>query len=244
MKIKLLLKKFYRNILPKSLKEEIDEIRRELHPEYFYGQYGEDVLLRLYCMKLDYKGFYVDIGAFHPKRNSNTQWFYERGWNGINIDANPISMRLFKKKRRRDKNILSGVSDKNGEMNYYFFGKDSMMNTFNEELYKKLSDEGNKIKEIKKVKVRTINEILEENLPVKTKIDFVNLDIEGFEMKILNTYNFEKYAPDYFLVEDLFYKSDDIDFMCFSETPLYKFMKGKGYIVVAKTRYTIIFKRV
>jgi FkbM family methyltransferase len=194
-------------------------------------------------MKPDYKGFYVDIGAFNPELLSNTKWFYERGWHGINIDANPSSIRLFNRKRKRDINILSGVSDKNGEMNYYYWGEKSSMNTFNDELYKKWSSDGMELKEIKKVKVRAINEILEQNLPVGQRIDFVTLDVEGFEMKILGAYDFEKYAPLYFLVEDLNYANDDMDFMGFIESPLYNLMKKKGYIVIAKTRLTIVFKR-
>ena len=42
-------------------------------------------------------GFYVDIGAFHPYRFSNTFYFYLRGWKGINVDATPNSMLLFEK---------------------------------------------------------------------------------------------------------------------------------------------------
>jgi FkbM family methyltransferase len=195
-------------------------------------------------MKSDYKGFYVDIGAFHPEIISNTQWFYEHGWRGINIDANPHSIILFNKKRKRDINILSGVSDKDGEMNYYYYWNETASrNTFDEELYKKWSDGGMKLKEIKKIKVKTINEILDKYLLEGQRIDFVTIDVEGFEMKILSTYNFKKYAPTYFLIEDLVYEDEDIDFMTFSGRPLYKFMKGKGYSVIGKTRYTILFKK-
>lgn len=37
-------------------------------------------------------GIYVDIGAHHPFRFSNTYVFYKRGWRGINVDAMPGSM--------------------------------------------------------------------------------------------------------------------------------------------------------
>jgi len=239
------------HVTKNSLKEKI----KKMIPDFFmrkyyesrakknyYGQDGEDVLLQNFINPY-YIGFYVDIGAYHPALLSNTKWFYERGWHGINIDANPVSIKNFQKKRKRDINILSGVSDIEGEMNYYYWGDYSSMNTFNEELYKSWNDAGMKLKEIKKVKVQTINKILEENLPNGQKIDFVSLDVEGFEMKILNTFNFEKHAPDYFLVEDIDYASENMDFMDFINNPLYKFMKNKGYVVVAKTRLTILFKR-
>ena len=57
-----------------------------------FSQYGEDILLRdlfrTELMELD-SGFYVDVGAFHPFRFSNTAFLYIMGWNGLNIDANP-----------------------------------------------------------------------------------------------------------------------------------------------------------
>lgn len=32
-------------------------------------------------------GFYVDVGAHHPITNSNTYYFYRKGWTGIAIDG-------------------------------------------------------------------------------------------------------------------------------------------------------------
>jgi hypothetical protein len=34
-------------------------------------------------------GFYIDIGAGDPDRDTVTRAFYERGWQGINIDPDP-----------------------------------------------------------------------------------------------------------------------------------------------------------
>ena len=66
----------------------------------FYSQDGEDTLLMgFYEGSPEYKGFYIDIGALHPLRFSNTQIFYERGWHGINIDSTPGSMKLFNEVR-------------------------------------------------------------------------------------------------------------------------------------------------
>ena len=50
-----------------------------------FSQEGEDLILNRFLGKKE-KGFYVDIGAHDPKRFSNTNIFYERGWTGINID--------------------------------------------------------------------------------------------------------------------------------------------------------------
>ena len=65
------------------------------HENIYFSQEGEDVILRR-IFEDQKNGFYIDIGAHHPKRFSNTYYFYDRGWEGINIDATPGSMKFFK----------------------------------------------------------------------------------------------------------------------------------------------------
>jgi FkbM family methyltransferase len=211
-------------------------------PVNYYGQCGEDVLLRLFlATDMNYKGFYVDIGAYHPIYLSNTKYFYENGWNGINIDANPISIKDFNEMRKRDINIESGVSDEYGELEYYYFGETSTINTFDKKQAKSFEGEfGTKVKEIKKVKVQPINDILEKYLPQGQHIDFLTIDVESFEIRILKSFDFEKYAPDFILVEDLNYKN----YVSFQKSHLRIFLKEKGYVAVGKTDLTILFKRV
>lgn len=79
------------------------------------------------------KGFYVDIGAHHPKRFSNTYYFYRIGWSGINIDAMPGSMRLFEKWRPRDVNLEVGVSANESVLEYFVFNEPAL-NGFSREL--------------------------------------------------------------------------------------------------------------
>ena len=76
---------------------------------YSYAQEGEDRILMRYFDGRK-KGFYLDVGAHHPKLYSNTYLFYNQGWNGINIDAMPGSMEIFNKQRSRDINIEAAIS--------------------------------------------------------------------------------------------------------------------------------------
>src|SRR6186713_1276577 len=69
-----------------------------------YSQEGEDLILKRFFSEKS-GGFYVDVGAHHPKRFSNTYMFYKEGWSGINIDAMPGSMKLFNKVRSKDINL-------------------------------------------------------------------------------------------------------------------------------------------
>ena len=164
------------------------------------------------------------------------------GWNGINIDANPDAIAEFNKYRDRDINISCGVSDEYGELDYYYFGEQASINTFCKEQAETFEKKFNtKISEIKKMPVQPINNILEKYCSKDQSIDFITLDVEGFEMKILKSLDFTKYAPDYFLVEDLETKGKNIEI--FKKTILYNFLKGKGYNVVGKTHLTYLFQK-
>ena len=106
-----------------------------------YSQEGEDILLnKIFSGKKE--GFYIDIGAHHPKRFSNTYLFYQKGWQGINVDCMPGSMKLFKKLRPRDINLELGVSENESEKDYYVFN-DTALNSFSKEHSEKLSQAEN-----------------------------------------------------------------------------------------------------
>ena len=71
-----------------------------------YSQFGEQFYLeRVFANRNE--GFYVDVGAHHPFRFSNTYWAYLKGWHGINIDPNSEAIELFDVFRKRDYNLKS-----------------------------------------------------------------------------------------------------------------------------------------
>jgi len=205
-----------------------------------YSQDGEDMLLiSLYEDIPDYKGFYLDIGVHDPIRYSNTHFFYEKGWRGINIDATPGSMKRFEELRPEDINIECGVSDVNDELLYYCFIEPAL-NSFNSALSEDRIKKGWEIKEKIKVKTRPINDILKEYLPTNRCIDFINVDIEGMEIQILKKFDFEKYAPKYFLIEDLENCETDL---CNLDSELTLLLKSKNYYPVLKSKRTIIYAK-
>jgi hypothetical protein len=63
-----------------------------------YSQEGEDMILRR-IFEGQEKGFYVDVGAHHPRRFSNTYYFYKLGWAGVNLEPNPDALIAFKADR-------------------------------------------------------------------------------------------------------------------------------------------------
>ncbi|HIB94217.1 MAG TPA: SAM-dependent methyltransferase, partial [Candidatus Lambdaproteobacteria bacterium] len=98
----------------------------------YFSQEGEDVILRR-IFEDQKNGFYIDIGAHHPKRFSNTYYFYDRGWEGINIDATPGSMKIFQKFRPRDINLEIAISEKEQQLTYFMFNEPAL-NSFSKSL--------------------------------------------------------------------------------------------------------------
>ena len=200
-----------------------------------YSQEGEDLVLkRIFENKI---GFYVDVGAHHPKRFSNTYLFYKKGWKGINIDALPGSMRLFEKIRPRDINIEMGVAKAEDELNYYVFNEPAL-NTFSEKFSKDIENLNNGycLKKIIKVKVDRLEKILDIHLH-DNEIDFLNIDVEGLDYDVLESNNWNKYRPRFVLVEILNNSEYDLN-----NHPIVKFMKEKNYSIYARLMNTIFFK--
>ncbi|MFT4668550.1 MAG: FkbM family methyltransferase [Flavobacteriaceae bacterium] len=203
-----------------------------------YAQEGEDVLIDRF-LNTKSRGFYVDIGAHHPERFSNTYRFYQRGWRGINIDAMPGSMDAFTAERPEDINLELGISKEKGELTYYMFNEPAL-NTFSEaEAKKKDGLRDYKIIETRKIVTYPLNEILEKHLQGTTRIDFISIDVEGLDLEVVESNDWEKYRPTLLLVEDL----KKWNLMELPEkSSLYQKMLSVDYELVAKTLNTLFFK--
>jgi FkbM family methyltransferase len=202
-----------------------------------YSQEGEDKILETFFKKKN-KGFYVDVGAHHPLRFSNTHLFYKKGWHGINIDANPGSMKLFEKYRPRDINIEVPISNNNKKINYYIFNEPAL-NSFSSTLSKdRDANTKYRIKKVIKLSPKKLSQILDENLPSNVKIDFMSIDVEGYEYEALTSNNWVKYKPTYLLVEILQNNLNQT-----SENKIYAFLKNKNYKKIKAVGRTIIFRK-
>lgn len=170
---------------------------------YFFGQTGEDAVLRsLFDSKLmrGEKGFYVDVGAYHPWDKSNTYLFYKAGWSGINIDARPGSMKLFGKHRPRDINLEVGISRKEGIETYHIISDDSPMNSFSRESLESL----NMLRHVQRtvpVEVLPLSVVLSRHVPVGQHIDFLTVDVEGYDLEVLESNDWDVFRPSVILAE-------------------------------------------
>lgn len=238
-----------------KINQRCDEISNAMNFEDFYkvsrprfpvgvdvysSQEGEDVLVRR-LLKSDYskKGFYVDIGAHHPTRFSNTYHFYLNGWRGINIDPLPGIMASFNIERPRDINLEVGINDVHGALEYYDFSE-SAFNTFNVANAARVMQQFQyvSLKQKIMVPVRTLKDVLDEHLPPETEITFLNIDVEGNETNVLRSNDWTKYRPKIVLAEFI---NDSFEDAITSD--LYKFIVDKDYRFIAKTKFTMFFQK-
>ena len=203
-----------------------------------YSQEGEDMVIRSFFEGMkNYKGYYVDVGAHHPYRYSNTLHFYQKGWRGINIEPTPGGIKLFNIFRRKDINLNIGISDKKDKLTFYCFNEPAL-NGFSKEHSEEINTTSKRYKIIKEAIVETypLADVLDKYLPAGQKIDFLTIDVEGLDLQVLKSNNWEKYKPSYILAED------KIDFNRLSDSEVYNYLEKQGYSLVAKTLRTLFFK--
>jgi hypothetical protein len=207
-----------------------------------FSQDGEDIVLHsLFETIPPVARFYVDVGAYHPKRFSNTYFFYRQGWRGINIDAMPGSMKVFEQDRPRDINLETAISAIPQILTYHMF-REPCLNTLDDEVAsnrcKSVSNPLYQPIGTSRIKTSTLTEILEQNLPPGQRVGFLNVDAEGLDLDILRSLDFMKYPPQYILVEHkLLIGSKEKN----EESEIVDFLSRKGYQIVGRTYRTSIF---
>lgn len=203
------------------------------HSSFSYSQEGEDLILRR-IFDGKQRGFYVDVGAHHPQRYSNTYYFYLRGWRGINIDAMPGSMSLFNALRPQDINVEAAIAKERKELVYYMFDEPAL-NTFDEELARDRDKTAYSIIGRKVILTKTLADVLDEYLPPKQGIEFLSVDVEGFDMEVLESNNWDRYRPACILVECTSHDLEENE-----KNEVYSYLKKKDYLLLAKTANTFI----
>ena len=84
------------------------------------SQFKEDKFIRNFFKKKN-NGIFLDLGCFHPTRDNNTYQLYKKGWRGINIDLNSLSIELFNFFRSSDINLNFGLAKKKRFKKNLFF---------------------------------------------------------------------------------------------------------------------------
>jgi FkbM family methyltransferase len=177
----------------------------------------------------------LDIGAHHPDSLSNTAMFHYLGSRGINIEPDPDLFRRFKEMRPDDVNLNIGIGETSGSFDFFRM-EHAGLNTFSQEEAERMSkEEGVKIHERVKLQVRTIKDVLNEH---KFIPDFLSIDVEGYDLAILRSYDFEKHRPKVICAETIEYSKS---LAAKKRMDLISFIESQGYCAFVDTHINTLF---
>jgi FkbM family methyltransferase len=189
-----------------------------------YSKNKEDLYLKK-VFKNKVKGTYIDIGAYHPYRLSNTYLLYRKGWRGINVDINKKSIDLFDMARPNDLNLNIAIGSKDKMQIFYYKNIIYPMNTLNKDFAKRFWGKKVHIKK-NKIMTRTFDYLVKKT----KKIDLLDIDVEGNEYEVIKKINFKNVRFKIILIEhSLFNKKAKRD------TRKIKFLLQKAKYVYVKS---------
>jgi FkbM family methyltransferase len=160
----------------------------------FHSQFGEDRYI-LENIELPRKGVFVDIGAGHPISYSNTYFWEKNDWEGICIDADINQVNLLKTERSNVE--WAAISLEEGEIEFFPAFLPELSTTKQNDKYEGLI----KIpfKDSVKVPSFQLETILEKHqIGI---IDILDIDVEGTELEVWGTFDYEKHRPQVLIIE-------------------------------------------
>ena len=217
--------------------KQIINLALNAHACISYSQFGEDLLVDVLFYGRATPGFYVDVGAHHPQRFSNTHLLHHRGWRGINIEGDPNLVQAFIEARPKDINITAFVSDKIENVTFNRFNE-TAVNTISLEKTEDYSAQWNVVSS-EQITTRTLQDILKEHLPVGQDIDLLSVDVEGVDLKVLQGNDWNHYRPHHVIVE-----VEGLDLMNAIAHPVVAFMAEQGYRLSGFIHVSAFFSRV
>jgi FkbM family methyltransferase len=167
-----------------------------------WSQAAEDLAILAVLEDIE-EGRYLDIGAHHPTRFSVTRHLFQRGWSGVNVDANADLIPNFLNARPLDISINYCVGNREYQLSVF---EETAISTVNQEWDAKFLKENNVRNSVRTVPGITLQKLLEEHFPTKGP-DFLNVDIEGADLEALKSGNLNllprNLRPVWILVESI-----------------------------------------
>ena len=162
-------------------------------------------------------GIFVEVGANDPVAQSQTLHLERCGWTGLLVEPlAEMAAALRKERKAKVAEVACGAPAHHGTtMTFKVAGTGST-------LADDFTDPELTAMEIRKVKVVTLDSLLEE--ASFAKVDFVSIDVEGFELEVLAGFSLERHRPRLLLMEDRV-----------RDLTRHRHMLGRGYKLVRRT---------
>ncbi|MFL9934712.1 FkbM family methyltransferase [Paraburkholderia sp. RL18-103-BIB-C] len=200
----------------------------------YYSQYGEDAVLREIISPTFNNGVYVDVGAYHPIKFSNTYALYRRGWRGINIDMDPVKIEAFKLARSGDTNVCAAISNEKATRQAYIFSAYGLTSTIEPG---EVARRAETPVSVRNVETTTLNDVLANSCYSAREIDLLSIDAEGHDYQVLRSIDINKYRPKIVIVESTLMLINDI-----MKSAIYRYLVDHDYRLVGWTHLSLIFR--
>ena len=169
----------------------------------YFSEAGQDMLVKENFFKNQKSGFFLEIGAFDGIEGSNCYHFEKfMNWQGIAVEASPLQFEKLKQ-NRNCKLINIAIGSENKQVEFYEVVEGfTQMSGINNSNFK------NSFERIKKNSISKINKIniecktFEKLIPNDQIIDLISIDIEGNELDVLKSINFDKYQIKVIILEN------------------------------------------
>ena len=180
-------------------------------------------------------GFFVDVGANDGITFSNSYLLEQNNWNGILVEPNEAHWEQLKN-IRSSKLITYLVSDQDSVEFHVVDGPDHLHGLSRidatSEFFEKVKDIGGTVKKVSKP-AKKLSSILEEN-DCPDRFDLLSVDVEGHELDVLKTMDFQRYNPTVVVIEDNS-KGED--------SRVRKFMAQNGYYLFDRVSVNELYCR-
>ncbi|KRR14228.1 FkbM family methyltransferase [Bradyrhizobium valentinum] len=162
-----------------------------------YAQNFEDVMLARVFAGRD-NGFYVDVGAADPVNLSVTKWFYDLGWSGLNIEPNTQLFDRLAADRPRDINLDCGVGATASDARFLELDVGEL-SSFDPRVQQNADSRGT-TGAMRVVTVVPLTDLLAQHCEGR-RIDFLKIDVEGWELEVLKGLDLRRFRPVVILAE-------------------------------------------
>jgi FkbM family methyltransferase len=164
-----------------------------------YSQHGEDRFV-IDFFRGRKKGFYLDIGASHPFRLSNTYLLYRSGWSGATVEPIPRLGKLHRRWRPRDTLMPVAAGVKSGALQFFEMTP-SVLSTLDPSVAEGYIANGSAVLSRRyTIDVLPINEIV-ERVNAIAPVDFLSIDVEGLDAEVLGEIDFMRFRPGLICIE-------------------------------------------
>jgi FkbM family methyltransferase len=187
-----------------------------------YAQNFEDVML-MRALKDIQMGFYIDVGAQHPRMDSVSRAFYDRGWRGIHVEPVPFYAALLRADRPDETVIQAMLGKQGGEASFYVI-RETGLSTAIQSIADEHARNGFQIDhtEVQKSTLAAVFKMAEGR-----EIHWLKIDVEGSEPEVLRGWLRNRARPWIVVVESTLPLSD-VPF--YQDWEHYLLRRGYGFV--------------